>query len=274
MIDSAATGVVSLRWTAWLGILVIAAGCAGPTIKPRPGVALPPSGAKFSYQLGGSYPPAADVRIVARGRMADPVAGAYSICYVNAFQVQPDEVAWWEREHPELMLRNDDGLVVDAEWSEPLLDTRRPERLIEVIGPWLDACARAGYQAVEADNLDSFTRSAGLLDAADGLRFGGMLAARAHAHGLALAQKNSAELAPAARQEGFDFAVAEECEIYRECDAYTDVYGNGLIEIEYADQDARVFASACDARGRRLSLVRRDRALAVAGEPGHVEQWC
>ena len=274
MIGSAAGGLAFFGRTAWLGIFVILAGCAAPTTATHPVVSLPPSGAKFSYQLGGPYRPAADVRVVARDRTAEPVIGAYSICYVNAFQAQPGEVAWWEREHPELLLRNDDGLIADVEWNEPLLDTRQPERLIEVIGPWLDGCARAGYRAVEADNLDSYTRSAGLLDAADALRLGGMLAARAHALGLALGQKNSGELAPAARQEGFDFAIAEECEIHRECDAYTDVYGDALIEIEYADQDARAFASACEVRGRRVSVVRRDRALAAAGEPGHVEQWC
>ena len=143
-----------------------------------------------------------------------------------------------------------------------------------MVEPWLDGCARAGYQAVQADNLDSFTRSAGLLHAAEALRFGGMLVARAHALGLALGQKSSGELAPAARQEGFDFALAEECEIHRECDSYADVYGDALIEIEFADQDARAFVYACEARGRRVSVVRRDRTLAAAGEPGHVEQWC
>jgi hypothetical protein len=237
-------------------------------------VPLPPVGARFSYQLGGPYQPPAGVGIVARDRSARPIEGLYSICYVNAFQVQPDEQEWWQREHPDLLLRNDGRLVVDDEWDEPLLDVRDPQRLIDVVGPWIDACARSGYQAVEADNLDSFSRSSGLLDAADSLRFGQLLADRAHTNGLAIGQKNAAELAVDAHRAGFDFAIAEECQVYDECDHYTDVYGDALIEIEYTDQAATAFSTACNVRGGKISVVRRDRDLIPAGSPGHVEQWC
>lgn len=282
-------------WIPALGcaVLVAVAGCA-PAAPPPPSpqdpspptrppassaisdsaVKLPPAGARFSYQLGGPYPAPAGVGVVGRDRSADPVVGMYSICYVNAFQAQAEEVTWWQQTHPDLLLRNDGGLVVDEQWNEPLLDTNHPERLMDVVGQWIDDCARAGYQAVEADNLDSYTRSDGLLDAADALRFGRLIADRAHADGIALGQKNSAELAAGAHAEGFDFAISEECQVYNECDEYTDVYGDALIEVEYSDQDPNAFATACRERGAKISVVRRDRELAPAGRAGHLEQWC
>jgi len=246
---------------------------------PRTGVSagpivLPPAGARFSYQLGGAYPPPAGVRIVDRDRSDVPAAGRYSICYVNAFQAQPGEVGWWQQHHPELLLRHGGELVIDAQWHEPLFDLRQPDRLLAVVGGWLDGCARSGFQAIEADNLDSYTRSDGLLTADQALAFAHRLTVRAHADGLAIAQKNAAELSPRARAAGFDFAVAEECQVWDECGSYTASYGRAVIEIEYTDQSRRFFTEACRRRGTTISVVRRDRQLLPAGQPGHVEQWC
>ena len=79
---------------------------------------LPPANAGFDYQLGGSYPPPAGVRVLARDRTAQPVPGLYNICYVNGFQIQPGEQAFWETNHPELMLSDAGGnLVVDTDWK-------------------------------------------------------------------------------------------------------------------------------------------------------------
>ncbi|WP_372493196.1 endo alpha-1,4 polygalactosaminidase [Prauserella halophila] len=40
---------------------------------------------------------------------------------------------------------------------------------------------------------------------------------------------------PHERRGGVDFAVAEECAAYNECTAYTEVYGDAVIDIEHAD---------------------------------------
>lgn len=86
--------------------------------------------------------------------------------------------------------------------------------------------------------------------------------------------KNAAELSPAARAAGFDFAIAEECQAYSECSSYTDVYGTERIEIEYSDQNREFFTAACASRGGQVSVVRRDRGVTPAGEKAHVEEWC
>ncbi len=245
---------------------------------PAAGVSPPPSPGRFSYQLGGAYPPAPGVTAVSRDRTASPAAGLYSICYVNGYQAQPGEVSWWRSTHPDLLLRDGQGrLVVDAAWGEPLLDlgtAAKRAALLEVIGGWFDGCARAGFQAVEPDNLDSYTRSHGLLTEEDAIVFAGALALRAHRAHLAIAQKNAADLADRLRRAGYDFAVAEECQVYAECAAYMHAYGRAVVDIEYADQPATIFAAACHDVGDRISLTRRDRDLVAAGVSGHVEQWC
>jgi len=144
-----------------------------------------------------------------------------------------------------------------------------------VVGRWIDGCADDGFAAVEPDNLDSFTRSRHLLDRRDNLALAARLAARAHRADLAIAQKNLAGLTRAERRRiGFDFAVAEECAVYRECSAYTRVYGNHVIEIEYTDNGRRPYRRACQNHGERLSILLRDRELRPRGQPGYVYRSC
>lgn len=241
-------------------------------------MSLPPVHGRFSYQISGAYPPPAGVSIVDRDHTdaADPTR--FSICYVNAYQAQADAVRWWTDHHRDLLLRDAAGqLVIDQQWDEPLLDISTPTRraaLLEVVGGWFDECAQRGYRAVEADNLDSYTRSHGRLSAADALTFGQLLAGRAHRNHLSLGQKNAEELAAQAHRAGFDFAVVEECQVYSECDAYTAVYGRALIEIEYTDQPIEAFVTACRLRGATASVVLRDRQVTLPGDPAHVERWC
>ncbi|MDQ2750650.1 MAG: endo alpha-1,4 polygalactosaminidase [Actinomycetota bacterium] len=241
-------------------------------------VSLPPVHGRVSYQISGAYAPPAAVSIVDRDHTdaADPTR--FSICYVNAYQAQADAMGWWTTHHPELLLRDSAGqLVIDGQWDEPLLDISTPRRrtaLLTVVGRWIDECARRGYRAVEADNLDSYTRSHGRLSSADALVFGQLLSGRAHRNHLSLGQKNAGELAARAHRVGFDFAIAEECQVYSECDAYAAVYGRALIEIEYTDQPMAAFVTACRLRGATASVVLRDRQVALPGDPAHVERWC
>ncbi|MFC9652067.1 MULTISPECIES: endo alpha-1,4 polygalactosaminidase [unclassified Streptomyces] len=231
----------------------------------------------FDYQLGGAYDPPEGVRTVIRDRTAapDPDPGVYNVCYVNAYQTQPDAVAWWRKNHPDLLLRDADGaIVVDEDWQEPLLDIStddRRDRLAGIVGGWIDGCADRGFDAVEADNLDSYLRSDGLLDRAQAAAFARLLAGRAHRAGLAIGQKNAAEMTGVRDGIGFDFAVAEECARYEECDVYADAYDDRVLVIEYRRADLTV---ACREWGDRLSVVLRDRDVVPAGEPGHVNARC
>jgi glycosyl hydrolase family 114 len=185
---------------------------------------------------------------------------------------------WWRRTHPNLLLHDATGQeVVDRGWNERLLDigTRAKRRaLARIVGGWIDGCARRGFQAIEPDNLDSWTRSKQLLTAADAVAYAGRLSRRAHRDGLLVAQKNAVGLAGRRAVTGFDFAIAEECQVYRECAGYTRAYGRAVIEIEYTDNGRRAFTRACALRGSRISIELVDRDVLPAGTAGHVRRFC
>ena len=76
------------------------------------------------------------------------------------------------------------------------------------------------------------------------------------------------------RRLGFDFAIAEECEVYRECGRYLRMYGRRVIEIEYTDNGRRAFLRACKARGSRISVLLRDRDVVPRGTTGYLYRTC
>ncbi|MBQ0886099.1 endo alpha-1,4 polygalactosaminidase [Streptomyces sp. RM72] len=232
----------------------------------------PPAHAGFDYQIGGAYTPPAGVEVVSRDHTASPAPGLYNICYVNAFQAQPGAEQDWD---DDLLLRDANGDVVyDTDWGEAFLDIRtadKRERVAEKVGTWIDGCADKGFQAVEPDNYDSYTRAGDLLDAADAQGLIKLLAERAHADGLAIGQKNTVELAPNREANGLDFAVAEECGEWDECGDYTEAFGDRVIVIEYT---ANGLSKACAGFGDALSIVRRDLDVSPKGSSGYVRETC
>ncbi len=239
-------------------------------------VALPPEGARPDYQLGGSYDPAPGVGVVARDRTAEPADGLYSICYVNGFQTQPGELDEWPED---ALLRSGGEPVIDPGWpDEVLLDTSSAQTrglILETVTPWIDGCAAAGFDAVEFDNLDTYTRSDGALEFEDNLALARDLVAVAHAAGLAAGQKNAVEDADALRTEaGFDFAIVEECAAFAECGEISRVYGGAVIDIEYTDQLPRSFADVCADPETPVSTVLRDRDLVARGDPSYAFETC
>jgi hypothetical protein len=256
-------------------LVVLASGVAGAAGHH---VQLPPVHGVFSYQIGGAFAPEAGVQIVDRDRHARPAAGHYNVCYVNAFQAQTGEHKWWRAKHSDLLLTKSGHPVIDPGWNEQLLDTSTAAKraaLAQIIGGWMEGCARHGFQAVEPDNLDSWSRSKHRLTIADNLAFAALLAKRAHRAGLAIAQKNAAGISMRGKKAGFDFAIAEECQAYTECDKYMRAYSDHVIEIEYPDNGGvKGFDAACRARGHRISIVYRDRDVLPAGKSGFLEQHC
>jgi hypothetical protein len=226
-----------------------------------------PTGTDVDYQLGGDRPVPDHVGIVVRDRHSPPIAGRYNICYVNGFQTQPDERRFWRR-HWGLVLKHRGTAVEDTAWGEWLLDVRsatKRKRLAGIVGGWIDRCAADGFDAVEFDNLDSFTRSRHLIERRAALAFAELLVDRAHDAGLAAGQKNLAGFD--GTSIGFDFAVAEECGRYRECSSYTFSYGDRVLAIEYRRRD---FRRTCRQYGDHLAVVLRDRDLTRHG----VRRWC
>jgi hypothetical protein len=246
-------------------LLISASGSAEPA-------APPPAHAGFDYQIGGAYNPRDGVGVVSRDHSASAAPGLYNICYVNAFQAQPGAEDEWDAD---LLLRDDEGSVVyDTQWNEALLDIStgdKRQRIAAKVGGWIDGCRDKGYQAIEPDNYDSYSRSHELLSAADAQAFIRLLSERAHADGLAIGQKNTVELAANRADNGLDFAVTEECGRYDECGEYTAAFGDHVIVIEYT---ADGLSKACAGWGGTLSIVRRDLDVSPAGSRGYVRETC
>ncbi|WP_448630723.1 endo alpha-1,4 polygalactosaminidase [Cellulomonas soli] len=267
-------------------LVALALAACGPSTAPsaQPSAAPPvelPSTGTADYQLGGAYPPPDGTTIVARDSGDSPADGTYGLCYVNGFQSQPGDSERWATRG--LLLLDEAGQpVVDEGWpDEMLLDTSTEQSragIADELATELHRCADAGFDAVELDNLDSWTRSDGRLTQDDAVALATELVRAAHRLGLAAAQKNTPQLGAVGRDTvGFDLAVAEECVQYDECAAYTDVYGQDVIDIEYVEpvQTASDLADqVCDTPARPDRLVIRDRDLTPAGAVGHAYAAC
>ena len=248
-----------------LGLLLV---LAATTPAASAGTRTPlPSGTDADYQLGGARAVPAHVGIVVRDRKARPAPGRYNVCYVNGFQTQPDEKRFWRR-HWRLVLKDDGRPVTDEAWGEWLLDLRtgaRRRSLARIIGHWVDGCAADGFDAVEFDNLDSWSRSHGLITRRQARTYAALLVGRAHRAGLSAGQKNWAEWD--GRSVSYDFAIAEECGRWHECAAYAGNYGRRVVAVEYRRVD---FTHTCQGYADRWAVVLRDLELSPTG----VRDWC
>ncbi len=250
----------------------------------------PPSNAVFDYQIGGDYTTAnTGATVVSRDWFAGtPLStqGGYSICYVNAFQTQdnfdfvdrPDERDNWPAN---LVLSN---LGDDPNWGgEYLIDISTAAKRSQAAA-WVEqmvqGCADAGFNGVEFDNLDSWTRFDGTPVAnqvpfgqAEAVAYATLITEHAHGLGLAVAQKNTTQLTLNQSRNiiGFDFAIAESCAVYNECDYFTNTFGDQVIAIEYSDAS---FATACAEIGDTVSVVRRDRNVTQPGSSTYVFDAC
>ncbi|KDN22022.1 endo alpha-1,4 polygalactosaminidase [Amycolatopsis rifamycinica] len=235
-------------------------------------VTLPPKAAGFDYQIGGAYTPPSGVQIVSRDVSAAPASGKYNICYLNAFQAQEGQDGDWPSD---LLLRDSSGTkVVDPDWHETLLDLRTADKRTRVaakVGSWIDTCASKGYQAIEPDNYDSYSRSRNLLTTTHAQEYIKLLSARAHSKNLAIAQKNTPELAGNRVANGLDFAVTEECGEYEECADYAGPFDNRVVDVEYT---ASGMSKGCPEWKNTISMVRRDLYVVPQGTSGYVRKTC
>ncbi len=147
-------------------MLAVALAVAAAAIAP------PPANARFDYQIGEPYKPPRGVRVVSRDWFdAKPPKRGYAICYVNAFQTQddspdvvrPDERSAWPAD---LVLSS---LADDPNWGGEFLvgisTAAKRRRAADWLQPMIETCKRKGFDAVEYDNLDSWTRFDGTVRA-------------------------------------------------------------------------------------------------------------
>ena len=248
----------------------------------------PPANSGFDYQIGGDYPLPAGVEIVSRDWFSGAPAGGgtYSICYVNGFQTQadergtdrPDEHRNWPRRL--VLERLGDDPSWGGEYLVDLSSAARRERAARWVRQMVAGCAEQGFDAVEFDNLDSWTRFDGTplarrvpFGRREAVAYAELLADIAHGLDLAVAQKNTTQLSRRQSREriGFDFAIAEQCGRYRECGTYRRLFGDLVIDVEYRRRD---FRRACKQEGAALSIVLRDVGVSRPGARAYRYDAC
>lgn len=197
-------------------------------------IALDDFSAVAVVEIDGSEATSEDVRALHE-------RGMTVICYINAG-------AWEEwrpdaEEYPAAII----GTAYPGWEGERFVDIRQMDLLGPILAARLDDCAAKGFDAVDPDNVDTYNADTGFpLTAADQLAFNRWLAAEAHARGLAIGQKNVAELA-VDLVDTFDFAVTEDCLVDGWCAdmAPYATAGKPVLMIEYTDRDLSV-AQLCD----------------------------
>lgn len=146
--------------------------------------------------------------------------------------------------------------------GERWLNYKRIDLLAPIMLARFDRCARLGFHAVEADNVDAFnyeTRNARgevirlgtnfKITEADTIAYVRWLAEAAHSRGLAIGLKNAEAIAEEV-VDVIDFMVTEECVLYDWCDAATVVieHNKPVLAAEYIDfPETQSFSYVCQA---------------------------
>lgn len=223
----------------------------------------------FHWQLQGSLDVDANVRVVGADLFdtsADQVAawraaGLYPICYINVGAVED----WRDdaKDFPQDVI----GAPYWGWDGENWLDISRFEQFADVITARLDLCQDKGFLAAEPDNIDAFeadqsSKPTGFdIIRSDQLRYVNWLIKEAHQRGLAIGQKNAADLVPDLVDQ-MDFVLLESA--YRlgfmgDFDPYV-AQGKPVFAVEYVDEgvDRATFCPAADAHGFQGVIARID----------------
>lgn len=159
--------------------------------------------------------------------------GVKVICYIDA--------GTWEDWRPDAELYPDDiiGKAWDEWEGERYVDIRRIDLLAPILEARFDMCAEKGFDAIDPDNIDTYGADTGFpLSERDQIAFNTWIAKAAHERGLAVGQKNVAELT-GDLVASFDFAVSEDCFDDGWCqdlEPYIEI-GKPVFAIEYTDRD-------------------------------------
>ena len=184
-------------------------------------------------------------------------SGSKAICYVN--------VGAWENWRPDkekfpksVLGRNYSG------WAgEKWLDIRRIDKLAPIMRARFDICRQKGFDAIEPDNMDSYTNNTGFpIKAKHQLRYNKWLAKEAHKRGLAIALKNDPAQARGL-QPYFDFAITEDCFDQGWCYKMWPFISSGkaVLAAEYTDTGIKRGEFCTRAKRMKFDAIHKKRNL-------------
>jgi hypothetical protein len=122
--------------------------------------------------------------------------------------------------------------------DERWLDVRRIGALMPIMERRLDECVAKGFDAADFDNVDGYQNKTGFpIKGSDQLRYNRRLAAEAHERGLSASLKNDVGQVGGLAGD-FDFALNEQCLVYKECQRYKPFVdaGKAVFHIEYREE--------------------------------------
>jgi hypothetical protein len=127
----------------------------------------------------------------------------------------------------------------------------------------MDLCRLKGFDALEPDNVDSYTNDTGFpLSASDQLNFNRWLAQEAHSRGLSIGLKNDPEQA-AELVSDFDWALTEDCFDQGWCEQMSPFIaaGKAVFAVEYTDTQITLDEYCPQALDLNFSAMHKHRDL-------------
>ncbi|BAJ62434.1 endo alpha-1,4 polygalactosaminidase [Anaerolinea thermophila] len=183
--------------------------------------------------------------------------GRRVICYIS--------VGSWEDWRPDKDRFPAEVLGKDYEgWQgEKWLDIRQIDKLAPIMLARLDLCQAKGFDAVEPDNMEIYTNDTGFpLTYKDQLKYALWLAEEAHKRGLAIGQKNAADMV-ADLVNVFDFAITEDYFYYGEAESMLPYIqaGKPVFAAEYTDLPGDFEEFCRQSRKLGFSTILKNREL-------------
>jgi hypothetical protein len=241
-----------------IGCLALIAGFSAASAAAAPGLAAddpprwtPPAQLTWYWQLQGpvsNNQPVAAYDIDGFEIGAEQVSalhglGKHVICYIDvgtAENFRPDY-----RSFPASVLGHSNG------WpGEKWIDIRQLGVVEPIMARRFEMCREKGFDAVEPDNIEAFDNKSGFaITAAQQLTYNEWVAEEVHALGMAVLQKNDPQQTPEL-ESYFDGALTEQCNQYRECEAFGlyTAAGKPVLNAEYRLPTSK-FCSSDEARG-------------------------
>lgn len=183
--------------------------------------------------------------------------GRKVVCYMS--------VGSWEEWRPDSDQFPPEVIGNDYEdWpGEQWLDIRQIDLLAPILRARLDLCKSKGFDAVEPDNMDSYTNDTGFpLTDEDQIKFNRWLATEAHARGLSIGLKNDPDQV-ADLVEDFDWALTEDCFDQGWCTEMLPFIeaGKPVFAAEYTDTGITLDDLCTKASELRFNVILKQRDL-------------
>ncbi|WP_425148116.1 endo alpha-1,4 polygalactosaminidase [Deinococcus sp.] len=262
---------------------------AAPAISS--GINLPPSGkVGWDLQLGAGSD--ADVSVPTDAKIIDldgftisaakvsqlKAQGLYVACYLDVGSYEsyrPDA-----KSYPDYL-----KLQTDPQWPDEsfldVTDVFKPNSVLAaILNKRFQMCKDKGFDAIDPDNLQNDDNvSGGRITHQQQLDFNGWVADQAHAHGLAVFQKNGPDKILQTDRTGkmmvekFDAILNEQCQEYSECAPLAEYTKRGklALEIEYK---AGLTLNCTTFSSLGVNAIKRDLNLSGAKMSGYSRQTC